>query len=155
MPNETIYQEADHSHSSLLTVKDRYDLYLHFNDKVLFFWNWYTVGIIAVVGWMLSSEKKFSWSMKAIISFVFLTFIGMNISGLVRSYKLLMASRRDLLMSIKFGEEHEHEGRYHLHKVIQKQHYKYGLLTLVYAIGVIAVIAIVLGKGCLYDAVTS
>ncbi len=154
MSNEKEHQETDSSNCLLLTIKDRFDLYLHFRDKVLFFWNWYTVGMIAVVGWMLTTEKVFSWYLKVIISFVFLTFIGMNISGLIRSYELLSASRKDLLTSIRLTDEHEHELRYHLHKVIKKQCYKYNLLKFVYAIGVLAVLVIIFGKGLIYDAAT-
>ncbi len=110
--------------------------------------------MIAVVGWMLTSEKVFSWYLKGIISFVFLTFIGMNISGLIRSYELLSASRKDLLTSIYSTDEPEHELRYHLHKVIKKQRYNYKMLKFVYVIGVLAVLVIILGKGLIYDAAT-
>ena len=73
----------------------------------------------------------------------------MNISGLRRSYELLFASRQDLFDWIDSHHEQKMLSA-HLLKVLRKQRYKYNMLKTVYAIGVIAVILIILGKDYVY-----
>ncbi len=129
-----------------MELKERIDLCLRLQDRIYFFWNWYIVGLIAIVGWILTTDNVCSPHFKVILSFAFLTFIGMNISGLLRAYKLFGAARRDLLRQYNLTRLQEFSAN-SICSVIEKQTYNYSLLTLVYAIGVVAVLLIIWGKG--------
>jgi hypothetical protein len=86
-----------------IELKDKIDLCLRFHDKVHFFWNWFAVVMFAIVEWSVSEEgfRKLSDAEKGFVSFVVVTYLLMNVSGLWYSYQLFFAAREDLFRTKK------------------------------------------------------
>jgi hypothetical protein len=74
-----------------MELKDKIDLCLRFYDKIHFFWNWYAVVMIAVVGWSVSEKGEgLGDEWKVFISFAVVVYTLMNASGLRYSYQLFL-----------------------------------------------------------------
>ena len=65
--------------------------------KVEFYWNFYVVTLLALIGWMLSTAGPATASVKWLITVGYLVFVCMNVLGLWNSYKFAEALRQDLL----------------------------------------------------------
>jgi hypothetical protein len=122
-----------------MDLKDKLDLCLRLYDKVHFFWNWYAVGMIAIVGWSASS-KEFAcldaeW--KWLISGVYLVYVLMNVSGLLYSYRLFFAARKDLFRS---EPSEDLESVSTILNTMKKMRFPLFLLAIPYALGVVCVL---------------
>lgn len=84
-----------------MNKKELTDLVLKAKDNVYFFWNFYVAGILAVMAWLGSLDKNPSWQLKLIISIAYLSFMVMNLSGLLGSFALLRASIREYLAAVE------------------------------------------------------
>lgn len=76
------------------------DLFVTVLDKTSFFWNFYVVGIIAIVGWLFSLSQRLDVRLKIVVSVGFLFFIGMNLLALTSTYQFLSAIAEEMKAAI-------------------------------------------------------
>lgn len=69
--------------------KDIADMMLKIGDSVNFLWYFYAFGIIAIVSWLLTINRKLSWQLRLLLTFGFLCFVVMNLLSLLRAYVFL------------------------------------------------------------------
>jgi fucose 4-O-acetylase-like acetyltransferase len=80
-----------------MEAKDVADLFITATDKIEFYWNFYVVMLIALIGWLVSTKRPLSTSLKLLITVGYLVFVSMNILALYGSYTFAEALRLDLL----------------------------------------------------------
>ena len=80
-----------------LTVRDVADLLFAARTRIDFYWNFYIVIVIAVLGWMITVKKALTVSIKALVTIAFVIAAATNLVGLYSSYSLAEALRVDLL----------------------------------------------------------
>jgi len=80
-----------------MEINDIAKLFIAAVDKVDFYWNFYTLTLLAMIGWLVSTDKPLTRPLKQLISFGYLLFVAMNIRGLLGAYTLAEAIRQDLL----------------------------------------------------------
>jgi hypothetical protein len=80
-----------------MEMKDVANLFIAATDKIQFYWNFYVVMLIALIGWLVSTKTALSTSLKFLITVGYLVFVAMNILGLYGSYTFAEALRTDLL----------------------------------------------------------
>lgn len=84
-----------------MEVKEIADLFITATGKVEFYWNFYTVTLLALIGWLVSTKKVLASSLKLLITAGYLIFVLMNLIGLWGSYTFAEALRLDLLSAAK------------------------------------------------------
>lgn len=80
-----------------LTFKDVADLLFAARERIDFYWNFYVVVVIAVIGWLVTLRRSLTFSLKLLVSIVFGIAAGMNLLGLYGAYTFAEALRTDLL----------------------------------------------------------
>ena len=66
-------------------------------ERIDFYWNFYVVVVIAIIGWLVTLKKPLTRSMKMLVSVAYLIAAVMNFLGLYSSYTFAEALRTDLL----------------------------------------------------------
>lgn len=82
---------------AVLTARDAADLLFAARERIDFYWNFYVVIVIAVIGWMVSVKRTLTVPMKVLVSVAYLIAAAMNVVGLYGSYTFAEALRSDLL----------------------------------------------------------
>lgn len=82
-----------------METKDIADLFIAATAKIEFYWNFYTVTLLVLIGWLISSKKPLSTGFKWLITLGYLVFAWMNILGLWGAYTFAEALRQDLLIA--------------------------------------------------------
>ena len=82
-----------------METKDIADLFIIATEKIEFYWNFYTVTLLALIGWLISTKKQLRLGLKCLITMGYLLFALMNIFGLLGSYTFAEALRQDLLIA--------------------------------------------------------
>jgi hypothetical protein len=77
--------------------KDIADLFISATDKIEFYWNFYTVTLLALIGWLVSTKKVLLPKLKTLVTIGYIVFVLMNVLGLWGSYTFAEALRLDLL----------------------------------------------------------
>lgn len=72
-----------------MNEKDIVDIFLKLLDSTGFYWNFYVVGVAAIIGWILTANRHPSWHVKALVSTGFVFFVLMNLSALFGRYSFL------------------------------------------------------------------
>lgn len=80
-----------------ITIKDVADLLFAARERIDFYWNFYVVVVVAVIGWLVSLKRPLTVSMKVLVSVAYLIAAAMNFAGLYSSYTFAEALRTDLL----------------------------------------------------------
>jgi hypothetical protein len=80
-----------------MTIKDVADLLFAARERIDFYWNFYVVVVIAVIGWLVSLKKTLTRSMKVLVSIVYVIAAATNLVGLYSSYTFAEALRTDLV----------------------------------------------------------
>jgi hypothetical protein len=80
-----------------MTIKDVADLLFAARERIDFYWNFYVVVVIAVIGWLVSLKKTLTPSMKLLVSVVYVIAAATNLLGLYSSYTFAEALRADLI----------------------------------------------------------
>ena len=80
-----------------ITIKDVADLLFALRERIDFYWNFYVVVVIAVIGWLVSVKLTLTRPMKVLVSVAYLTAAVANFVGLYSSYTFAEALRTDLL----------------------------------------------------------
>ncbi|MGQ8367342.1 hypothetical protein [Glaciecola sp. 1036] len=80
-----------------METKDIADLFIIATGKIEFFWNFYTVTLLAITGWLVTKTNPLSLQLKILISLGYFAFAVMNILGLFGAYMFAETLRLDLL----------------------------------------------------------
>jgi hypothetical protein len=80
-----------------LTLRDVADLLFAGRERIDFYWNFYVIVVIAVIGWMVTIKKTLTTPIKVLVSVAFLIATATNLVGLYSAYTLAEALRTDLL----------------------------------------------------------
>lgn len=80
-----------------MSVNDLADLLIAARGRVDFYWNFYAVMVIAIIGWLMSPKRHLTVPMKVAVTVVYIVAGAMNLLGLLSSYALAEALRTDLL----------------------------------------------------------
>jgi hypothetical protein len=84
-----------------METKDIAELFVTATGKIEFYWNFYTVTALALIGWLVSTKKALAPRVKVLITAGYLAFVLMNVIGLYGAYTFAEALREDLLLSAK------------------------------------------------------
>ena len=82
-----------------METNDIADLFIAATGKIEFYWNFYTVTLLVLIGWLISTKKILRTELKCLITVGYLVFACMNILGLWGSYTFAEALRQDLLFA--------------------------------------------------------
>ncbi|EKU96792.1 hypothetical protein Lepto7375DRAFT_0706 [Leptolyngbya sp. PCC 7375] len=80
-----------------MELKDIAELLITMTGKVEFYWDFFTIMVLALIGWVVSTNKVFTRRLKFLIAVGYLIFAFMNLLGLWSSYSFAEALRLDLL----------------------------------------------------------
>ena len=69
-----------------MLTKDVADLFVTAIGKIEFYWNFYVVALIALLGWIVSAKKPMPRQVKVLIAVGYSAFAIMNMFGLWGSY---------------------------------------------------------------------
>lgn len=81
--------DAENHQVPLMGDKEVLDAFFTLLDSTGFYWNFYVVGVAALIGWFLSASKAPPWQLRAIVSTGFVFFVLMNLSALLGRYAFL------------------------------------------------------------------
>ena len=84
-----------------METKDIAELFIAATGKIEFYWNFYTVTLLVLIGWLVSAKQVLRPGLKTLITVGYLVFALMNILGLWGSYTFAEALRQDLLIAAK------------------------------------------------------
>jgi len=84
-----------------MDTKEIADLFVTATGKIEFYWNFYTVTLLALIGWLVSTKNALRPRLKILVTVGYLAFVLMNVIGLWGSYTFAEALRQDLLISVK------------------------------------------------------
>lgn len=80
-----------------MTIMDVADLLFAARERIDFYWNFYIVVVIAIIGWLVSLKKPLTRPVKILVSVAYLIAAITNYLGLYSSYTFAEALRMDLL----------------------------------------------------------
>ena len=80
-----------------MSIKDAIDLLFAARERIDFYWNFYVVVVIAVVGWIVTRKEPLTRSTRILITVAFVIVAATNLVGLYGSYSFAEALRGDLL----------------------------------------------------------
>ena len=80
-----------------MSIKDAVDLLFAARERIDFYWNFYVVVVIAVVGWILTRKDGLTPSAKVLVTVAFVVAAVTNFAGLYAAYTFAEALRTDLL----------------------------------------------------------
>ena len=80
-----------------LSLRDIADLLFAARERIDFYWNFYVLVVIAVIGWFITKRGTLTVSVKFLVTAVFLIAASMNLLGLYGAYAMAEALRIDLL----------------------------------------------------------
>ena len=80
-----------------MSIKDAVDLLFSARERIDFYWNFYVVVVIAVVGWILTRKDGLTPSAKVLVTVAYVVAAVTNFAGLYAAYTFAEALRTDLL----------------------------------------------------------
>src|SRR5688500_2322115 len=80
-----------------MSIKDAIDLLFAARERIDFYWNFYVVVVVAVVGWIVTRKERLSRCGKVLVSVGYGSGRVTNLAGLYASYTLAEALRTDVL----------------------------------------------------------
>ena len=80
-----------------MSIKDEIDLLFSARERIDFYWNFYVVVVIAVVGWIVTRKEPLTLSTRVLVTVAYLIADATNLVGLYGSYAFAEALRTDLL----------------------------------------------------------
>ncbi|MEM8959379.1 MAG: hypothetical protein AAGC86_16385 [Pseudomonadota bacterium] len=84
--------------------KDIADLFSQATARIEFYWNFLVVALVAILGWLFTTNRALGTTERAAITVGYLIFAVMNIIGLYGAYTFADALKRDLLLSCGLAE---------------------------------------------------
>lgn len=110
----------------MIELKDIIDLYNDAVDKVEFYWNFYSIVIISIIGWLLSNRHTMPRHFKTMLTAGFLFFAGMNFYSLMSAYTMFEAVQADLRAQLEMISD---QGLKATHSVFDNMGFRYQKLT--------------------------
>ena len=80
-----------------MSIKDAIDLLFAARERIDFYWNFYVVVVVAVVGWIVTRKEPLSSSSRILVTIAYLVAAVTNLAGLYASYGIAEALRIDIL----------------------------------------------------------
>src|SRR5687768_6580808 len=80
-----------------MSIKDAIDLLFAARERIDFYWNFYVVVVIAVVGWIVTRKEPLTSHAKVLVSVAYVVAALTNLAGLYGAYTFAEALRTDLL----------------------------------------------------------
>lgn len=80
-----------------MTVYEVAELLLAARERIDFYWNFYVVVVVAIIGWLVSLKKTLTRPMKVLVTIAYMIASTLNLVGLYSSYTFAEALRIDLL----------------------------------------------------------
>lgn len=80
-----------------MSIKEVADLLFAARERIDYYWSFYILVVVAVIGWLVSLKKTLTKPMKILVTLAFLIAAATNLAGLYSSYALAEALRTDLL----------------------------------------------------------
>jgi|GEM_PF-1756672 len=80
-----------------MPTKDVVDIFVQVIDKLEFYWNFYTFGLITIIGWLVTAKKPIPRQLRVLIACGYAIFAAMIVKGLWMSYGFAESIRLDLL----------------------------------------------------------
>jgi uncharacterized membrane protein len=80
-----------------MSIKEAIDLLFAARERIDFYWNFYVVVVVAVVGWIVTRKEPLTLSTRILVTVAYLIAATTNIVGLYGSYTFAEALRGDLL----------------------------------------------------------
>lgn len=80
-----------------MSIKDAIDLLFAARERIDFYWNFYVVVVVAVVGWIVTRKEILSRPGKILVSVAYVVAAVTNLAGLYASYTLAESLRNDIL----------------------------------------------------------
>ena len=80
-----------------MPIKDAIDLLFAARERIDFYWNFYVVVVIAVVGWIVTRKRPLTRPTRILVTVAYLIAAATNLVGLYGSYTFAEALRGDLL----------------------------------------------------------
>jgi hypothetical protein len=87
-----------------MTTKEVADLLVAASGRIDFYWNFFVVIVIALVGWLVSLKKSLTVPMRLLITVAYLIAAAKNLAGLFGAYSFAEALRLDRLRMVGAGE---------------------------------------------------
>ena len=80
-----------------MTIKDAIDLLFASRERIDFYWNFYVVVVVAVVGWIVTRKDPLSPPAKVLVTVAYVVAAATNLAGLYAAYTVAEALRTDIL----------------------------------------------------------
>lgn len=80
-----------------MSIKDAIDLLFAARERIDFYWNFYVVVVVAVVGWIVTRKEPLTQAGKALVTVAYVIAAVTNLAGLYASYTIAEALRTDIL----------------------------------------------------------
>lgn len=80
-----------------MSIKDVIDLLFSARERIDFYWNFYVVIVVAVVGWIVTRKEPLTRSTRMLVTAAYGIASTTNLIGLYGSYTFAEALRQDLL----------------------------------------------------------
>ena len=80
-----------------MPIKDAIDLLFAARERIDFYWNFYVVVVIAVIGWIVTRKEPLTRPTKILVTAAYLIAAVTNLIGLFGSYAFAEALRADIL----------------------------------------------------------
>ena len=80
-----------------MSIKDVVDLLFAARERIDFYWNFYVVVVIAVVGWIVTRKEPLEPPAKILVTVAYAVAAATNLAGLYASYGVAEALRTDVL----------------------------------------------------------
>ena len=80
-----------------MSIKEIIDLLFAARERIDFYWNFYVVVVVAVVGWIVTRKERLTRSTRVLVTVAYVIASATNLVGLYGSYTFAEALRQDLL----------------------------------------------------------
>jgi uncharacterized membrane protein len=80
-----------------MSIKDAIDLLFAARERIDFYWNFYVVVVVAVIGWIVTRKEPLTRPTKILVTVAYLIASITNLVGLFGSYAFAEALRSDIL----------------------------------------------------------
>lgn len=80
-----------------MSIKDAIDLLFAARERIDFYWNFYVVVVVAVVGWIVTRKEVLPRPAKVLVTVAYVVAASTNLAGLHASYGIAEALRTDVL----------------------------------------------------------
>lgn len=80
-----------------MSIKEAIDLLFAARERIDFYWNFYVVVVVVVVGWIVTRKEPMTRSTRILVTVAYLIAAATNLAGLYGSYAFAEALRSDIL----------------------------------------------------------